>query len=66
MDDEVLGRVTSGGLGYGVAESVVYAYLPQPAAAVGTRVGIDLFGVRQPPTVVTAPRLDPAGARVRS
>ncbi len=63
--EEVLGRVTSGGQGYTVGASIAYAYLPVEAAAVGTRVAVDLFGVRQPATVVKAPLVDPAGSRVR-
>ena len=63
--DEVLGRVTSGGQGYSVGASIAYAYLPVEAAGAGTRVAVDLFGVRQPATVVKVPLLDPAGLRMR-
>jgi glycine cleavage system aminomethyltransferase T/glycine/D-amino acid oxidase-like deaminating enzyme len=62
---EVLGRVTSGGVGYSVGASIAYAYLPLEAAGAGTRLDVDLFGVRRPGTVVKAPLLDPAGTRVR-
>jgi 4-methylaminobutanoate oxidase (formaldehyde-forming) len=64
-DGRVLGRVTSGGIGWSVGASIAYAYLPVAAAAAGTRVELDLFGVRQPATVTTAPLLDPEGKRVR-
>ena len=40
-------------------------YLPVDAAAAGTRVEVDLFGVRRPATVTTAPLFDPPGLRVR-
>jgi 4-methylaminobutanoate oxidase (formaldehyde-forming) len=63
-DGEVLGRVTSGGIGWSLGASIAYAYLPVPAAA-GTRVEVDLFGVRQGATVRAAPLLDPKGERVR-
>jgi glycine cleavage system aminomethyltransferase T/glycine/D-amino acid oxidase-like deaminating enzyme len=53
--DTVLGRVTSGGFGFTVRASIAYAYLPVDAAVAGTRVDVDLFGVRQPATVVKAP-----------
>jgi glycine cleavage system aminomethyltransferase T/glycine/D-amino acid oxidase-like deaminating enzyme len=53
--DRVLGRVTSGGLGFTVRASIAYAYLPVDIAGAGTRVDVDLFGVRQPATVVKAP-----------
>jgi 4-methylaminobutanoate oxidase (formaldehyde-forming) len=62
---DVLGRVTSGGIGWSVGASIAYAYLPVDAAVPGTRVDVDLFGVRHPATVTKAPLLDPAGARVR-
>jgi 4-methylaminobutanoate oxidase (formaldehyde-forming) len=62
---EVLGRVTSGGVGWSVGGSIAYAYLPVAAAAAGTRVEVDLFGVRRPATVTTSPLLDPKGKRVR-
>ncbi|HVN10621.1 MAG TPA: FAD-dependent oxidoreductase [Kineosporiaceae bacterium] len=63
--DDVLGRVTSGGQGYTLGASIAYAYLPVESATAGTRVALDLFGVRQPAVVVKAPLVDPAGARVR-
>jgi glycine cleavage system aminomethyltransferase T/glycine/D-amino acid oxidase-like deaminating enzyme len=63
--EEVLGPVTSGGFGYSVEASIAYAYLPVEAAVAGTRVAADLFGVRQPATVVKAPLLDPQGTRMR-
>jgi glycine cleavage system aminomethyltransferase T len=62
---EVLGRVTSGGIGWSVGASIAYAYLPVAAAIAGTRVDIDLFGVRRGATVTRAPLLDPKGERVR-
>jgi glycine cleavage system aminomethyltransferase T/glycine/D-amino acid oxidase-like deaminating enzyme len=52
---EVLGRVTSGGIGWSARASIAYAYLPVEAAVAGTRVDVDLFGVRQPATVTRAP-----------
>jgi 4-methylaminobutanoate oxidase (formaldehyde-forming) len=61
----VLGRVTSGGIGWSVEASIAYAYLPVDAAAAGVRVDVDLFGVRRPATVTKAPLLDPKGERVR-
>jgi 4-methylaminobutanoate oxidase (formaldehyde-forming) len=64
-DREVLGRVTSGGIGWSVGASIAYAYLPVAAAAAGARVEVDLFGVRQPATVTGSPLFDPRGLRVR-
>jgi len=64
-DGEVLGRVTSGGIGWSVGASIAYAYQPVAAAAAGTRVEVDLFGVRCPATVTKVPLFDPKGERVR-
>ncbi len=63
--DDVLGRVTSGGIGWSVGASIAYAYLPVDATVPGTRVDVDLFGVRHAATVTKAPLLDPKGERVR-
>ncbi len=63
--DRVLGRVTSGGIGWSLGASIAYAYLPVDAAVPGTRVDLDLFGVRRPASVTKAPLLDPKGERVR-
>ncbi|MGC9221916.1 MAG: GcvT family protein, partial [Solirubrobacteraceae bacterium] len=43
IDGEVVGRVTSGGYGYTVEQSIAYAYLPA-STTVGTKVQIDIFG----------------------
>jgi 4-methylaminobutanoate oxidase (formaldehyde-forming) len=44
VGDQVLGRVTSGGLGYSAKASIAYAYLPIEHTAAGTEVAINLFG----------------------
>jgi glycine cleavage system aminomethyltransferase T len=62
---QVVGRVTSGGLGYTVGASIAYAYLPPDVAAPGARLEIDLFGVARPAVVMKQPLFDPAGERVR-
>jgi heterotetrameric sarcosine oxidase gamma subunit len=62
---EVVGRVTSGGLGYAVGRSIAYAYLPADAG-VGTRGDVAVFGEWVGFEVVREPLYDPAGDRVRS
>jgi glycine cleavage system aminomethyltransferase T/glycine/D-amino acid oxidase-like deaminating enzyme len=49
VGETVLGRVTSGGYGYTLAESIAYAYLPVGVEGV---VDIDLFGTWYPATAV--------------
>jgi 4-methylaminobutanoate oxidase (formaldehyde-forming) len=61
---EVVGRVTSGGYGYTVAQSIAYAYLP-PEHEVGTPVEIDIFGERVAGEIAAEPLFDPRGERVR-
>jgi glycine cleavage system aminomethyltransferase T/glycine/D-amino acid oxidase-like deaminating enzyme len=65
IDGAIVGRVTSGGLGYSVGKSIAYAYLP-PDAAVGTRGDIDVFGEWVGFEVAREPLYDPAGERIRS
>jgi 4-methylaminobutanoate oxidase (formaldehyde-forming) len=65
VDGVIVGRVTSGGLGYAVEKSIAYAYLP-PDAAIGTRGEIDVFGEWIGFEVAREPLYDPAGERIRS
>ncbi len=65
VDGEVVGRVTSGGYGFAVERSIAYAYLP-PAAGIGTRGEVDVFGEWTGFEVAREPLWDPAGERLRS
>jgi glycine cleavage system aminomethyltransferase T/glycine/D-amino acid oxidase-like deaminating enzyme len=65
IDDEVSGRVTSGGYGYTVERSIAYAYLPS-AVEIGTAVEVDIFGEWIAGEVAKEPLFDPSGERVRS
>jgi 4-methylaminobutanoate oxidase (formaldehyde-forming) len=60
-----VGRVTSGGYGYTVRQSIAYAYLPAPAAVAGQEVEVNVFGRWVAGTVVSQPLYDPEGARAR-
>ena len=42
--DAIVGRVTSGGYGYAVRASIVYAYVPVEHSEPGTQVAVDIFG----------------------
>jgi 4-methylaminobutanoate oxidase (formaldehyde-forming) len=61
----VVGRVTSGGLGFAVERSIAYAYLP-PHAAIGARGEVAVFGEWIGFEVAREPLWDPAGERLRS
>lgn len=64
--NEIAGYVTSAGYGYSVGESLAYAWLPQDLAQPGNHVVIEYFGQDVPATVVSEPRWDPQGKRIRS
>jgi 4-methylaminobutanoate oxidase (formaldehyde-forming) len=65
VNGTIVGRVTTGGLGYAVERSIAYAYLP-PDAGIGTRGEIEVFGEWVGFEVVREPLYDPAGERIRS
>ncbi|MGQ0571474.1 MAG: glycine cleavage T C-terminal barrel domain-containing protein, partial [Armatimonadota bacterium] len=64
--ERVVSRVTSGGYGYFVGESIAYAYLPTALTAVGTTLAIEVDGERIPATVQRDPRFDPTNARIKA
>ena len=66
VDGRVEGRVTSGGYGYTVENSIAYAYLPADLAEVGTHVEVEIFGRRVSGEVAAEPLYDPEGAAIRS
>jgi 4-methylaminobutanoate oxidase (formaldehyde-forming) len=66
VDRRVVGRVTSGGLGYTVGLSIAYAYLPVELATPGTRVDVEFFGEWVPGLVAAEPLWDPRGERIRA
>ena len=65
VDDEVVGRVTSGGYGFAVERSIAYAYLP-PEASIGTRGEVEVFGDWIRFEVAREPLWDRDGERIRS
>jgi 4-methylaminobutanoate oxidase (formaldehyde-forming) len=64
--DDVVARVTSGGIGYTVGASIAYAYLPTELAVTGTAVDIEVFGEWIGAKVADEPLYDPKGERVRA
>jgi glycine cleavage system aminomethyltransferase T len=61
----VVGYVTSAGFGYATGESLAYAYLPAELAVEGSALAVEYFGEALAATVVSEPRWDPSGARLR-
>jgi len=66
VGDELVGRVTSGGYGYTVKQSIAYAYLPAGVVEAGTEVAVEIFGEWVAGVVAADPLFDPAGERIRS
>ena len=62
----IVGWVSSGGYGYSVQQSIVYAYLPMECTKVGTHLEIEFFGEQVDATVVGSPLWDPKGERIRA
>jgi glycine cleavage system aminomethyltransferase T/glycine/D-amino acid oxidase-like deaminating enzyme len=63
---EIVGRVTSGGYGFAVEQSIAFAYLPPDRAALGTRGEVEVFGEWVGFEITREPLWDPDGARIRS
>jgi glycine cleavage system aminomethyltransferase T/glycine/D-amino acid oxidase-like deaminating enzyme len=66
LDDEITGRITSGGYGYTVGRSIAYAYLPAAKAQPGQAVEVEIFGEWVGGEVAGEPLWDPQGDRIRS
>jgi 4-methylaminobutanoate oxidase (formaldehyde-forming) len=64
--DEVVARVTSGGIGYTVGRSIAFAYLPSGLAEVGARLEVEVFGEWIGAEVAREPLYDPKGERIRA
>ena len=62
---KIVGRVTSGGLGYSLGASIAYAWLPAGHAGVGTRLNVEVFGDLVGCEVRSEPLFDPKGAKIR-
>ena len=62
---DVVGRVTSGGYGYSVGQSIAYAYVPA-SCTVDAAVEVDIFGTWVSGRIAKEPLYDPKGLRVRS
>jgi 4-methylaminobutanoate oxidase (formaldehyde-forming) len=63
---EIISWVASGGYGYSVQESIVYAYLPIQYSKAGTELEIEFFGENVKAVVVRMPLWDPQGERIKA
>ena len=65
-EGKIISWVASGGYGYSVGKSIVYAYLPIAYAQVGTELEIGIFGEQIAATVREEPLWDPKNERIRA
>jgi 4-methylaminobutanoate oxidase (formaldehyde-forming) len=63
--DAVVGRVTSGGVGYSLGVSIAYAWLPAELTNPGTRLTVEVFGDPVGAEVRREPLYDRTGERIR-
>jgi 4-methylaminobutanoate oxidase (formaldehyde-forming) len=63
---EIIAWVASGGYGYTVAKSLVYAYLPVAYTKAGTMLEIEFFGERIGAQVERTPLWDPSNERIKA
>jgi dimethylglycine dehydrogenase len=66
LKDQVVGRVTSGGWGHRVEESLALGYVRPDLAAPGTKMEVEILDRRQPAVVVETPYYDPENTRLDS
>lgn len=64
--DTIIGWVASGGYGYSVKKSIVFAYLPVDYANLGTELEIEFFSEKVKAVVERSPLYDPKGERIRA
>jgi len=64
--DQIIGWVTTGGYGYSIEKSIVYAYLPIDYTVPGIDMEIEFFGEWVRAKVVQTPLFDPRGDRIKS
>ncbi len=65
-EEKIIAWVASGGYGYSVEESIVFAYLPIEHAQASKRLEIECFGELIGATVRQMPLWDPKGDRIRA
>jgi 4-methylaminobutanoate oxidase (formaldehyde-forming) len=64
--DAVVGRVTSGGVGYSLGVSIAYGWLPVDLTNPGTRLSVEVFGESVGAEVRRDPLYDRTGERIRA
>ncbi|MGP6086032.1 GcvT family protein [Antarctobacter jejuensis] len=65
-DGQGIGRVTSGGYGYSVGQSLALGYIKAGTAAPGDRVDVMVLGRPHAAVILSAPPFDASGDRLRA
>lgn len=65
FNDQVAGRVTSGGRGHRIEKSLAFGYVKADLAEPGTKIEVEILDVRRPAVVVKSPCYDPENKKVR-
>jgi dimethylglycine dehydrogenase len=66
LDGALVGRATSGGYGWRLQQSLALAFVRPDLAVPGTRLDIEILGVRHSATVIAESPFDPANQRLRA
>ena len=66
VNNKVVGRVKSAGQGYTLNKAIAYAYLPIEHSDIGTKVEVEMFGVKKSAIISAEPLFDPKGERIKS
>ena len=66
INNSVVGRVKTAGQGYTLNKAIAYAYLPIEYSNIGTRVEVEMFGVKKSAIISAEPLFDPQGERIKS
>ena len=66
VNNQIIGRMKSGGQGYTIEKAIGYAYLPVEHTSNGHEVDVEFFGVWQKGNVAVTPLFDSRNERIKS
>jgi 4-methylaminobutanoate oxidase (formaldehyde-forming) len=66
FNEQIIGRVKSGGQGYTINKAIAFAYLPIEYTKPGTKLEIEFFGVWHQGQVAASPLYDPNGSKIKA
>ena len=66
VNNQIIGRMKSGGQGYTIEKAIGYAYLPVEHTSNGHEVDVEFFGVWQKGNVAATPLFDSRNERIKS